>query len=345
MASDYKVAFRVDNDRDQECIWTCGCPVMIQTVQVARNSEAGSAYLQARIRNVSARKIDRCHLKAMVCYEDAPDETVEIPLIDMSFDCGATWAITPVRLQNILVKNVEMQVVYTRDSAGNEWTDSQPAFIKDQPIILNLSESAAAEREQKLLESGVKPEIIGRYAVAEHDGYWTCSCGQPNVERETCCRCGASKSLLATLEDERSLETMAAERKITNDDNKRKRKKLAIIATVIVAAIIAGVVTLAVFTSQNSRNQMVGTWEIASLQDGTTYTSEQDIDELREYGFNVTLDLRKDGTFTMDMYGEVIEGTWTEDSVTIDDSTMDLAYEDEVLVISEGSFSMTFKRM
>ena len=55
--ANYKVILRQSVDQDDN-FWEPGCPLIVETLQVSRNTETGEAYLQVKIKNLSAQTID-----------------------------------------------------------------------------------------------------------------------------------------------------------------------------------------------------------------------------------------------------------------------------------------------
>lgn len=89
-------------------------------------------------------------------------------------------------------------------------------------------------------------------------------------------------------------------------------------------------------------SQFAGYWQIESLSvDGTQITSDniQTLRDLGGTGSDFILYLAEDGTGSYDCFGEVEDLTWDADKATVttssDNVTMDIAIEDEKLVLAE----------
>ena len=93
-----------------------------------------------------------------------------------------------------------------------------------------------------------------------------------------------------------------------------------------------------------------GSWELVSMVQEGEETSEEDMQAMKEFGYCVYLDLNEDGTATLDMFGEIVTGTWEakeQDSATLsmggDPAKIRLA--DGLLVMSQSDSSLTFKHI
>jgi len=92
-----------------------------------------------------------------------------------------------------------------------------------------------------------------------------------------------------------------------------------------------------------------GYWRLTSaVTDGEELTAD-DLAEMGEYGSYVLLALNEDGTATMSVLGEEVEGTWTtEDDVegTLSfDEDVALSVDDNTLTLTDGDDTMTFARI
>ena len=93
-----------------------------------------------------------------------------------------------------------------------------------------------------------------------------------------------------------------------------------------------------------------GSWELVSMVQEGEETSEEDMQAMKEFGYCVYLDLNEDGTAALDMFGEIVTGTWEakeQDSATLsmggDPAKIRLA--DGLLVMSQSDSSLTFKHI
>ncbi len=55
-----------------------GCPLLVNAVQVSRNTDTGQCYLQLKLSNISGATVDSFKLQADVSYVDGASETVEL---------------------------------------------------------------------------------------------------------------------------------------------------------------------------------------------------------------------------------------------------------------------------
>ena len=81
--ANFKVVFRSDNQgADTSPGWEPGCPLLVNAVQVSRNTDTGQCYLQLKLSNISGATVDSFKLQADVSYVDGASETVELNPLD-----------------------------------------------------------------------------------------------------------------------------------------------------------------------------------------------------------------------------------------------------------------------
>lgn len=84
----------------------------------------------------------------------------------------------------------------------------------------------------------------------------------------------------------------------------------------------------------------IGTWEIQSMEQDGESMSEEDLAMMRELGLSVYLVLNEDGTGSIEMFGEALEGTWeaknaTTGTFTAEDQTVDMTLEGGTLTMTQ----------
>lgn len=264
--SEYAVVLRVDNPEWQE-----GCPLQIVALQISRNKETASCYLQSRVINIGRVTISAIGLGATIVDANGASETIEIISLDNALEPGCSLSL-PARHINA----TEPQSIDALISRVDEDANFGGPIQLPLPNELALTPKALSEREAQLIEVGVNPSACSR---RHHDygRWWLCGCGALNVLREECHSCGAPRELLAHLEDdelltnaadmravERARATLssndpsamksAAEMLPDNDNSKELRNELISKAAEIVSkqkrlsrlAIIAGLCTVVV---------------------------------------------------------------------------------------------------
>ena len=209
--ADYKVIFRADETtRDEHrTLWEPGCPAFATVVQVSRNTETASAYLQIKIRNISDGVIKSVAGVAEITYLD--DTSEDFVFEDLDVDLGPANQ-KPLKAQPLPKGDVaSVEVAFTSVLTESErWKSSgEPSDIPNNHP-LELSERAMAERRRRLQSAGIDARALDN-SVEDHDSWWACACGQVNVNRDTCCECGASKHTLLANEEEESLVSSADE--------------------------------------------------------------------------------------------------------------------------------------
>ena len=236
--ANFKVVFRSDNQgADTSPGWEPGCPLLVNAVQVSRNTDTGQCYLQLKLSNISGATVDSFKLQADVSYVDGASETVELNPLDADVQPAKTHRPEPVSLAGSQITNVIVRVLSV-SQPEIEWhaeAGSEPGPIPGGTELV-LDKKATAERA-KSLEELYKDSSKYRHAVTLDNTWWVCSCGMPNVDRDRCCRCDLSKDYLVALEDEQSLIARCEERRIRTA--KRKRKRLIASASFIIAVVAA----------------------------------------------------------------------------------------------------------
>lgn len=194
--AEYKVIYR-----DEHPGWQPGCPARLTAVQVARNTQSGTCYLQARVDNLLAQPIEALEVVFDVASPEGTSR-VTVELFDAGIAPATTAALPPQLLGCHEVSGVTATVVRVNDARDFAAPAPLPAATP-----LALSEKAAAELHAEA------PQLPAHLVChQEHDGWWLCCCGRLNVGHEACGSCGTDVNVLAALEDEAALERRANEK-------------------------------------------------------------------------------------------------------------------------------------
>ena len=241
----YKIVFRAHQREggDHPITWEPGCPLLFETIQIARSVETGKAFLQAKLLNLTAGEIGSYHARFTVAYRDGSTQSFDVEPLDADMAPGGSHQITPLALENGDALYAEGAVLSVRAAEG-DWESSEAPNPLPEPLPLKLSATALGERRVQLLSSSSMASDDAENALREGDGYWICPCGWPNKGTELCGACGASLEKLRGLEDEQELERMAAERAAR--EKERAEEKAAQNAKLKKIAIIAGAVAVVV---------------------------------------------------------------------------------------------------
>ena len=193
--ANYKVVYR-----DENPAWQIGCPLRIEVLQVARDTETQRAFLQLKIRNVSNGSIGAVEVSAKVSSPGGQVEEVVFSDLDADIAPNMEWTPRAHELEHPEVGNVYASVTRAGNVASFGPAEKLPA---QEPLL--LSPEAARARDAELAERQLDPSKLKR-RLHEGEGWWICSCGSLNVGRNACRSCGAQKELLSQLEDEPWLE-------------------------------------------------------------------------------------------------------------------------------------------
>lgn len=279
----YKVIFRSDNkNADTAPGWEPGCPVIINAVQVSRNTETGQCYLQLKLSNLTNGVVGRFALRAEVTYADGTAEAVEIAPLDADIRPGRAHQPDAVLLTGSDVRHVTARIASA--TYGNEqWMSAGKVCANIAGSPLDLDQAATAERDHLLADLGKSPEKYRHHMVQGGD-WWICSCGMPNVRKDQCI-CGLARKAVEQLEDEGYLNAAAAEREATEKKARAKRKRRRIIAAVAttIALVIAVGATGAIAAILSDETYQAYQAAV-SLKDAGSYKTAHDrFIELKDY--------------------------------------------------------------
>lgn len=278
--ANFKVIYRVDasSKGDDALTWETGCPLMFEAIQISRNTETGDTYLQGKLLNISNQKIQSFKALITVEYEDGNTETAEFNPLDADILDGAVYKLEPVLLKqgNAIKASGRIESVKL---ASEKWESAANPTIIPEPQSIGLSEEAIQERYEEIwkpLKSHMALHERKKFAanrLEEHEGWWLCPCGQVNIGKGTCAKCGASLDALQNpdAEDEEALLSAAKERRTSEElsANLKEQKSRKITTFVLIGIAIAiVVVAVAVFAFQS--------WQNTQYEDGASAFESHD---------------------------------------------------------------------
>ena len=199
--SKYKVIYRDDNLSWQEL-----CPVRMLAIQVARDTETGTCFLQTKLVNVTSQAISRIEFTIDLTGEDGKTESVDFTLLDADLPGGEILRPQAKKIELSVIAGAKATVTRVDNQC-----DFGAAIEIDNPKPLTLNEDEESERIVLLLEMEAQPDKCTN-AHADHDGWWQCGCGAVNIVRRDCWDCGATHGKLADLESTSYLEESRKDR-------------------------------------------------------------------------------------------------------------------------------------
>lgn len=209
--ANYKVIFRADRTGNAKAVsWEPGCPVIIDAVQVSRDTDTGEAFLQVKVENATDHTIEEIAARAIIAFSSGESQTIAIRELDADVAGGASHTFKPTKLESGDVQDVSVAIV-SATSGESRWDSMQEPTAIPKAKPLQLSDKALGERKVRLGQPGNNPNVLGS-APVRGEGWWVCGCGGINVGTGVCRRCGADLPTLLSLEDERQLEQWADER-------------------------------------------------------------------------------------------------------------------------------------
>ena len=199
----YKIAFRahVREGGDHPITWEPGCPLLFETIQVARSVETGKAFLQAKLTNLTAGEVASYHARFIVAYRDGSTQSFDVEPLDADIAPGSSHQITPLALKGGDALYAEGVVLSVRTAEG-DWKSSAKPEPLPGPVPLGLSLKAIEERERVLKGYPHFPaEAFGRGPTVG-EGWWACPCGRLNVGATSCGECGTPLAVMQQAGDE-----------------------------------------------------------------------------------------------------------------------------------------------
>lgn len=292
--SEYKVIFRTSRekpDKEFPLTWERGCPLMLEAIQISRNTGNGKAFLQARLRNVCAEEVSLFKAKFVCRFKEEALQEFVIEPLDADIASGAEYVVKPIELPYGDAIGVEGAVLFV-SGASETWESSIEPEMLPGSKRLGLSEDAIDERTKELREVGCsKFAAAASYALEGHEHWVLCPCGQVNVGTDRCVSCGLSFGAYRSgSEDEEELERRAMERqkreeaeKQAQEDRKnaRRKKMIRVCAPILVIGIILA--SFWYFTVSLPRTNAEN--EFSEFQSGNTlyeYEEWVDFDEWNE---------------------------------------------------------------
>ncbi len=224
----YKVVFRIDSSENTpDIMWEEGCPILLDALQIARDSESGVAYLQSKFENVSGRMVNAFEVEFTVALRDGSEEKHCLSPLDADIKPSERYVAEPIKLANGDVISARADVRSVR-TESDEWVSRRPASKLPSPVRLDLSGWAHEERVRELREMGCRDSEAASYGTFEiHEGWTLCPCGQVNVGITRCLRCGLdlSQKTLGQSEDESFLLSAAKAREEKEGQDLRKKRE------------------------------------------------------------------------------------------------------------------------
>ena len=129
-------------------------------------------------------------------------------------------------------------------------------------------------------------------------------------------------------------------------------KRSRLIAVLLSWSLLAGFMGLIGCGGGNSADNaanFTGTWELATLEEAGVPMDPNDIKMLKDMGLTVEMVFAADGKFTLDIFGDVTEGTWKAKNastctVTIPQGSQDAKIVDGQLIFEDSGVKLFMKK-
>ena len=122
----------------------------------------------------------------------------------------------------------------------------------------------------------------------------------------------------------------------------KTKKILMIFATAII--LVAALFMLTGCGNKFDMKKMAGSYELIEMKDSDKNYSKEDIEQLKNYGLNFTIELKDDGTGSMDLFGEKSDLKYDDKGITVDDDTVSYTFEDNKLSLESDDTKMVFEK-
>lgn len=195
-------------------MWEEGCPLLLDALQVSRNTDSGETYLQSRFQNISNQTIGSFSVELSIEYSSGKKEILHLNPLDADILPGEKYDVKPFELSEGDAVSVQVETTSIKQGL-NEWASiHRPAAIP-KPSLLSLSAVALEERSIELREMGCKEsDRASHCSIGKHGGWTLCPCGQVNVGARNCACCGLDFSAyVPESEDAKVLVAKSEERK------------------------------------------------------------------------------------------------------------------------------------
>ena len=90
---------------------------------------------------------------------------------------------------------------------------------------------------------------------------------------------------------------------------------------------------------------IVGVYTLIEIQDGDVSYNEQDIASLKNYGYDITMEFRKDKTGTLKALKKESEFTYSDKYIRVDGETVNYTYENDIVHFEKDGSTMSFRKV
>lgn len=117
-----------------------------------------------------------------------------------------------------------------------------------------------------------------------------------------------------------------------------------IITVLAIIAMMAGALALTGCGKKFDKKKMAGKYELVEMSSGSETYSKEDLETLKTYGFTISMELKDDGTGTMNSYGEEQALTYDKDGITIDGDKASYTFENNKITVESDGTKMVFEK-
>lgn len=257
--SEYKVIFRIasnDPESENQTRWEPGCPLLFEAVQVSRNTETGQAFLQARIKNISAEEVSSFTAKLSCTFSDGSTAEFATSPLDADILPWCDYTLAPIELPRGDAESADAQVL-SADTPSGTWKSENEPLSMPSRRKLDLSQEELAERSRQLEQLGCEKAAEAASHKLDDHGAWTlCPCGRVSVGFARCPACGLPFQSSIQWEDREHLaEEQAKQNTASSRERTRQNKELKTgIGIALVAVLALCIVATCISTCDRSQD-------------------------------------------------------------------------------------------
>ena len=88
----------------------------------------------------------------------------------------------------------------------------------------------------------------------------------------------------------------------------------------------------------------VGVWKLIEMDTNGEITDREKLEAIESMNMVMYMEFKSDGTFSISGFGEDMEGTWDESSLSANDNAVPYTIEKDTIILQKDSSKMTFER-
>ena len=123
-----------------------------------------------------------------------------------------------------------------------------------------------------------------------------------------------------------------------------KKNNKIISLLIIITMVISMLFVLTGCGKKFDMGKISGKYELIELAENNTSYSKDEIKELKEMGITFTLELKENGTGTIELYGEKSDLKYDENNIIVDNDIKSYSFENNKISIVYDDIKMVFEK-